>query len=629
MNKLLKQYFGYDKLKDKQEEIIKNVIDGNDTIAILATGYGKSICYQLPYLITNKSVIVISPLISLMEDQFSKLKKLNITSYCLNSNNINKQDDINKIINGENGIIYMSPEYFLTCEIFIKKLQENNLISLFAIDESHCISTWSDFRPEYNQLSIIKQWTNNVPILALTASATQKIIKDVNLSLNLENPKIISSSFYRSNLNINILKKYNKEIDLKEIISLINKLNDGDKAIIYCKTKNETDDFVLKLKENNIKSKSYHAGKSNKARNTIQDKFMNGKINIIVATIAFGMGVDLPNIRLIINYGISKDMESFYQEIGRAGRDGVESNTYLFWSNNDFNINKSFLNDIEDVEFKKNQMKRILEMEKFVNNNGCRMKYITNYFNEKMDNCGHCDFCKNSNKFIKVDISKECFFILKTIKKLKNNFGTTTLSDILFGSTTKKITPAIKKIPTYGKLNNLKKIRIKEIIRFLIINEFLNEEKLQNSFGSVIKLSNNGILFLNKYKNYEDINEEDKFFEITQDIIYHPSNNLEDELKKYRKNQALKEGVNFYQIFPNKTIEALQKFKITKLNDLQKVDGLGKQRIKKYGNDIIQILNKNPIEENKETNEVNKLLEAGLTLSEIDNLKNDLLSTEI
>jgi len=625
MNSVLKKYFGYDKLKDKQEEIIDNLLKGNDTIGILATGYGKSICYQLPFLMTKKTVIVISPLISLMEDQFNKLKSLDIQVYCLNSNNSNKGFDKNDILSGKSGIVYMSPEYFFTCEDFIRDLSKKKLISLIAVDESHCISTWSEFRPEYKELDIIKKWTKKVPVLALTATATPKIIQDIQDILLLKDPLIVKSSFHRENLNINIVRKYNKDFDFKEILDLVKKLEGDDRAIIYCKTKDETDSFVLKLKEYNIKAKGYHAGKTNQTRSTIQTKFTNGKVKIIVATIAFGMGVDIPNIRLIINYGISKDMESFYQEIGRAGRDGLPSDIYLYWSSGDFNINKSFLNSVDDNEFKKKQMKRILEMEKFVNHTGCRMAYITNYFSEQIDNCGHCDYCLSNKIEVKTDITKECYLILKTIKKLKHNFGTSMLCDILFGSDSKRIKDPIKKLSTYGSLKGIKKDRIKEIIRYLIISNYLIEEKLDKSFGSIIKIDKRGNEILNK--KLDDIKE--KIYDITvkekTDTPKISNKKLEDKLKEYRKNKALIEECKLYQVFPNKTIDALLNIRVKNINDLRKIEGLGDKRIEKYGDGLINILNDIPLEETEEQTVVDKLLSAGLSLDDIKLLKNEII----
>jgi RecQ family ATP-dependent DNA helicase len=595
MNEILKKYFGYDKLKDKQEQIVKSILDKNDTIGILATGYGKSICYQLPYLIQKKSVIIISPLISLMQDQQTKLESLNIPVYCLNSNNSNKQNDKYNLLNGETGIIYISPEYLFNSKEFIINMSKKNLISLIAIDESHCISTWGDFRPEYKELGVLKDWASDVPLLALTATATPKIISDITKVLKLDRPNVFMSSFYRENLNINVIKKLNQKYDLNKIVDLIKQVDSDDKIIIYCKTKDETDNFVLKLEEFGIKSKSYHAGKSNEKRNKIQKKFMKGKINIIIATIAFGMGIDLPNIRLIINYGISKDMESFYQEIGRAGRDGKTSNIYVYWSNNDFNINKSFLNNIKDLDFQKRQMERILEMEKFVNSNTCRMKYITKYFGEDMDDCGHCDNCLSNKKEEKKDITKECYYILKLIKNLQNNFGTTMLCDILAGSTSKKINSIIKNMSTFGKLSSTKKDTIKEIIRYLIVNEYLMEVKIENSFGSVIKLNAKGQEWITSNKKLKKI--EDKIYQMklisqNNELVDLPDD-FENRLKEYRKKKADESNVQLYQIFPNKTITSLLSVKVKDINDFEKIDSFGKTRIEKYGNDILKMINNN------------------------------------
>ena len=590
MNDILKEHFGYSKLKDKQEEIINSILDGNDTIGVLSTGYGKSICYQLPYLITKKNVIIISPLISLMEDQYNKLKNLNISVYCLNSNNSNKNEDKNSILDGNHGLIYMSPEYFHSSETFIKSLAKKKLISLITIDESHCISTWCDFRPEYRELSNIRKWAKNIPILALTATATDKIISDIKKTLSLNEPNLIKSSFHRENLDINLVRKYNKEIDLNEIVDLVKKLGKTDKAIIYCKTKDETDDFVLRLKEHNIKSKSYHAGKTNQLRNKIQDKFTNGSTNIIIATIAFGMGIDIPNIRLIVNYGISKDMESFYQEIGRAGRDGNKSQIYVYWSNGDLNVNKSFLNNISDVNFKKKQMNRILEMEKFVNNNGCRMKYITKYFGEDISNCNHCDYCLSNKDEIKIDITNESYQIIKTVKLLKYSFGTSMISEILFGSDSKKLKSEYKKISTFGKLKHVKKDRIKEIIRFLIINSYLIEEKLEKSFGSVIKITNKGTNFVSV--SLDEVI--DNIFEVkineSKSESLEDNKKLEDKFKKFRIEMSNLEGCKLYQVLSNNTIDLLATTKIESLNDLRKINGIGDKKIEKYGEKLLELI---------------------------------------
>jgi len=309
------------------------------------------------------------------------------------------------------------------------------------------------------------------------------------------------------------------------------------------------------------------------------------------------MGIDLPNIRLVINYGVSKDMESFYQEIGRAGRDGKTSNIHVYWSNNDFNINKSFLNKIQDIEFQKKQMDRILEMERLVNSSICRMKYITKYFGEDINDCGHCDNCLSPRKEDNQDITKECYYVLKLIKNLTNNFGTTMLVDILYGAASKKISSIIKKMSMFGKLNNTKKDTIKDIIRYLIINEYLIEVKLETTFGSVIKLNKKGKEWIKVNKKVNDI--EDKIYQIKLVSLHKKSNNqeafvlpndFENKLKEYRKKKADENDVKVYQVFPNATITSLLSTQIKDINDFKKIDGLGVMRIEKYGNDILKII---------------------------------------
>jgi len=263
-------------------------------------------------------------------------------------------------------------------------------------------------------------------------------------------------------------------------------------------------------------------------------------------------------------------------------------------------------------------------MEKFVNHTGCRMAYITNYFNEKIDNCGHCDHCLSNKIEVKTDITKECYYVLKTVKKLKHNFGTSMLSDILFGSDSKRLKEPIKKLSTFGSLKDVKKERIKEIIRFLILNNYLIEEKLEKSFGSIIKIDNKGLELLKN--KLEDI---PKIYDITiKDKIDTPiinNKNLEDKLKEYRKNKASIEGCKLYQVFPNKTIEALLNIKVKSINDLRKIEGLGEKRIEKYGENLMDILNDNPLKETKEQNVVDKLLSAGLSLDDIKLLKNEIV----
>jgi len=488
MDIIVKKYYGFE-LKDNQREIIENIRNKNDTIGILSTGYGKSICYQLPFLINNKSVIVISPLISLMEDQYKKLIQKNISAYCMNSNNQNKNEDkVNILERKKNGIIYMSPEYFHLNKDFIKKLNDNDQLCLIAIDECHCISTWSDFRPEYKELYQIKNWTNNVPILALTATATKTIIENINDTLQLQNVKIVKSSCYRDNLKINILKKNNIKKDIDKIFQLIDKIDSKDKIIIYCKTISDTEDLKDELQKHKYKCDNYHSKKKLESRKKIQNEFTDNTINIIIATCSFGMGIDEPNIRLIINYGLSRDIESFYQEIGRAGRDGNQSKIYMFWNNKDIAINKSFDKNIN----KKHQY----EIQRFVTGNQCRMQFICDYFNEKINVCNNCDICDKTLIVKSTDISGETKNILELVKHLKINYGITILCEILYGSKTKKMNDYFKNLKWYGCLKHFNKNKIREIIKQLICEKYLVEKTVKVSYNNNVM-----VICVNKNKN--------------------------------------------------------------------------------------------------------------------------------
>lgn len=489
MNTIAKKYYGFE-LKDHQREIIQNIINNHDTIGILSTGYGKSICYQIPFLLSNKSVIVISPLISLMEDQYKKLKNKNIVAYCMSSTNKKKnQDKIDILEREKNGIIYMSPEYFQLNKDFIKKLNENNQLCLIAIDECHCISTWCDFRPEYKELYQIKNWTHNVPILALTATATNTIIENINNTLNLKNVKIVKSSCYRNNLNINILKKNTVKKDIDTLKKIINKIDKKDKIIIYCKTISDTEDLKNELQKCEYKCDNYHSKKNLEIRKQIQDDFSLNNINIIIATCSFGMGIDEPNIRLIINYGLSRDIESFYQEIGRAGRDGNESKIYMFWNNKDIVINKSF---------DKNKNINIInkyEIQRFVTSNQCRMQFICDYFNEKINVCNNCDVCDKKINIKSTDISTETKNIYELVKYLKTNYGITLLCEILYGSKTKKMNNFFKNLKWYGSLKHFTKSKIKEVINQLICDKYLLEKTIKLSYNNI------NVICINKEKS--------------------------------------------------------------------------------------------------------------------------------
>ena len=527
------ELLGLNKLKSHQKDIINNFIQNKDTIGILPTGYGKSICYILPHLLSKKNVIVISPLISLMEDQHLSLEKKNINSILFNSNNHkiysskNSNDELSKIKDGSiKGILYFSPESFIKREFLIRDLLKSNSISLIAIDEAHCVDTWSEFRNSYNSLSCIKDWLNylkiNIPLLALTATATPETINILKKKLNLENPEIIKASFYRNNLSINIVKKHNLTYDIAKITHLIK--NNNQKTLIYSKTIDDSEKISELLNNLGLNSKYYHGQMTSKQRKLTQLEFTDGDCNVMVATIAFGMGIDISNINLIIHYGVSKDLESYYQEIGRGGRDGSNTDCYLFWSKKDFQTNRHFLNNIKNIHFREKQMQKTLSIEKFIYNNQCRMKHILNYFGEDtFISCGKCDCCKGiiKNKSSEVGIIY-MYLLFKTLNDLGYGCGSNTLVGILTGAKNNRIKEEMKMLTTFNSLKDFKKQELSDIIRQLHHEDYFIEKKINGTNGSYLKLSEKALIW---FKNNEFIINKskkilEKFFEKKKNYIY-------------------------------------------------------------------------------------------------------------
>lgn len=509
----LKQ-LGYASLKPKQVDLINCFIRKEDCIGVLPTGYGKSICYILPYLLKKRNVIVISPLISLMEDQRMKLNEKGINTISFNSaNSFDSFDNklhIKQLKTKEfTGILYFSPESFMTNQTLIKLLLSKKLISLFAIDECHCITSWSDFRSNYAELGIIKDLINEsykVPIMALTATATLDTIDKIKSSLELDiinksgDENIVKESFAKDKLSISFQRKVSIQIDTNNIIELIKKHK--CKTIIYCKTKKETEDISDRLNLGGINAKYYHAGLPTKTRSIVQQEFTTGKIDIITATIAFGMGIDIPTIYLIIHYGISKEIESYYQEIGRAGRDGSESHCYLYWSDADFRLNKYFISLIKDDELKQSQSIKIKQVQDFIYSSDCRMKFMLNYFGEDYDKCGKCDNCLQINKKQILPNNIYIYMILKTFIELDHGIGVTKLINILFGSKSKEMTPDMKRLSMFGIFDTkTSKQDMKTIILQLKDNNLLLIQTSSNSsLSSFYNISPTGREYYKKWK---------------------------------------------------------------------------------------------------------------------------------
>jgi Werner syndrome ATP-dependent helicase len=508
LNKIINEYFGYQELKEEQYKIILNILNGKDVCAILPTGFGKSMCYIIPYLYTKKCVIVVCPLIALMDDQVRQLQEKNISVCGLNSNNSDKEMTLIEIYNGDKKIIFTTPEYLAKNTSFIDKLWKKNMLCCVAIDESHCVSNWgNDFRPDYQKLVCIKNFNVNIPILALTATATLIVRKDICTILQLKNPIILSSNFDRPNLYISIQQKRDNILE-SDIVPLINKYK-NDKTIIYCKTKDDTDKIANELKTYGINCDSYHAGKSTNMRTICQEKFTEGKINCIVATIAFGLGINIPNIRLVVHYNCPSDLESYYQEIGRAGRDGKKSDCYMFYSPRDFAISNYFVKEIKNEKFKEYKEMEIKYMQKFVYTQICRRNLLLKHFdtqckplldNSNILNCNNCDICCKPQAELN-DFTEESKLILNLVNKNNKSYGIGTFIKILRGSGEKKIIEHKYNYEnSYGSGFHVSEDSWKQIINQLITKDYLEQHNVKSSFsksfGSVLGITNYGKNYL-------------------------------------------------------------------------------------------------------------------------------------
>jgi Werner syndrome ATP-dependent helicase len=491
-NAILKKTFGYDSLKKEQLDIIDNVVNKKkDVLAVLATGFGKSMCFQMPFLITQKCVIVISPLIALMADQKAELEKLNIPVCVLNSDNKYKTKEKFDILKGKYKIIYITPEYLENCEDFLQELDEQDGISLFCIDEAHTLSSWgSDFRKSYAKLGVLKELCPSVPVLAVTATASIKVRNDIQLSLGLQDPHIVIGLFDRPNLYIGVKQRTgNINEDIEDILLKYK----NDYSIIYCKTKAEADNVAEKINAMGIKCGAYHAGLSPNTRADIQAKFIKGEIKCMVATIAFGMGINIPNVRVVFHYSCPKNLESYYQEIGRAGRDGKFSECIMYYGGNDFFVSNMLIEKLANGEYKTYQENEMKKIKQYVTTSDCRRILLLKSFDEntKITKCDNCDNCKRKLED-KQDFTYPAYLILMLLEDLNGKFGSGTLIDILKGSSAKKITSYHKQLDSYGAGKDKDADWWKAFIRMLIGNDFAKEKSISGGFGSTIEYTKKG-----------------------------------------------------------------------------------------------------------------------------------------
>jgi RecQ family ATP-dependent DNA helicase len=467
LKEVLLDTFGYKSFKPEQYKIIDHILDGMDVLGIMPTGYGKSLCFQLPPLVTNELSIVISPLIALMADQQESMTKLGISSCVYNStvSAKRKKEIEEELIEGQHQILYVTPESLdkPAFRKLIDKIYAEVGICMVAVDEAHCVSAYGfDFRPKYRNIAKIRKYVPDVPILAITATATEKVAQDIIRNLEMTNCTQIQTSFDRPNIFINI--KQINQTTLGKICELIkaSKAKKGS-SIIYCVTKKDTDRLNRELKNKGIKSVAYHASLTKEQRTTAQEKFMEGRVDCICATVAFGMGINKANVRLVVHYGCPKNIESYYQEIGRAGRDGKDAECWMFYRQSDFRIQQLLIEKISDAIYKTTCKRLLYIMTKYVTDKKCRRKELLKYFSEEYakKNCGKCDNCCLVKKAINRKDEGDLFKVLSTVFELESecgySVGKNKLTLILKGSNSKEISATMKGLPYYGTFSAKKK----------------------------------------------------------------------------------------------------------------------------------------------------------------------------
>jgi ATP-dependent DNA helicase RecQ len=588
---LLKNTFGFNEFRDQQEEIIKHVLEGKDSLVIMPTGGGKSLCYQIPALVFEGLTIVVSPLIALMNDQVAALQLLDVAAATLHSNidKDNAREIIQSIENEDLKLLYVSPEKLLS-EDFLYFIKQQN-ISLFAIDEAHCVSIWgNDFRPEYVKLSALKNYFPKIPIIALTATADQATQKDIVTQLNIQNANIFLSSFERANINTEAKSGIKRA---EQILRFL--LNHTDSAgIIYCLSRKSTENMAVKLQSNGYNAQAYHAGLDARTRNKVQLDFQNDQVQIVCATIAFGMGIDKPNIRFVIHYNMPKNIEGYYQEIGRAGRDGKPADALLFYSWADFVNLQRFIDESQsDDGFKNVQRAKLDRMWQFATTLNCRTNLVLNYFGEyRNEKCDHCDNCITPP--VLIEGTKYTQMALSAIIRTKEKVGFTLLIDILRGSYKQEVQQQdFDKIKTFGAGRAIPFVHWRHYITQMINQGLISIDYTDFSRLKTTPLSNAVIKNTIKVQLAEYIEPEKRKKEIIPKIEIDVTNldkSLLDKLKTWRRSLAKQQNVPAYIILSDKSLNQIASLKPDSQAKLLSVDGIGKVKLEKYGQELLALV---------------------------------------
>ena len=601
MLQTLKTYFGYDSFRPLQEEIIRHILDGNDALVLMPTGGGKSICYQLPALLREGTAVVVSPLISLMKDQVEALCANGISAGALNSSNDETENAALRraCTEGRLKLLYISPEKLLAEANYLLRDMH---ISLFAIDEAHCISQWGhDFRPEYAQMGILHQQFPHVPIIALTATADKITREDIIRQLHLNHPRTFISSFDRPNLSLTVKRGYQQKEKSKTILDFIAR-HPGESGIIYCMSRSKTESVAQMLQKHGIRTAVYHAGLSPSLRDEAQDDFINDRVQVVCATIAFGMGIDKSNVRWVIHYNLPKSIESFYQEIGRAGRDGLPSDTLLFYSLADLILLTKFATESGQQNI---NLEKLQRMQQYAESDICRRRILLSYFGEIADHdCGNCDVCKNPpERFDGTVIVQKA---LSAIVRTDQQIGTGVLVDILRGNMSPEVVgKGYQQLKTFAAGRDVPArdwhdylLQMLQLGYFEIAYNENNHLKITSAGSDVLfgRATARLVVIRREETNETKRGRKRKAPVPAQELPLGLPNTeneaLFEALRKLRKRLADEEALPAYIVLSDKVLHLLSTSRPTNLEEFGNISGIGEYKKKKYGKEFINLIRK-------------------------------------